>query len=421
MTTALNIKEVILDKNSEFNIKQFKLGGINIDRPVKVLNVNSITHKTVEEQRRALEEYTLFYEISSTLKESTVNALLDEDENGEITRILKIKKWASPLILAYTLSFNPLRPQILEDLKDLSGFLSYYYTHSSVALLVPNMKIKKSIPIGEDPKTGKKKYKPIRIADLEDYIKYVDWSVEKLNSRNNKPIFVPISLKFGMRDIAKLAEHYIKKEYFNIWIDFESGIPSPQNIGKIRQFLEVFREKERLEDIVIYTTNINREFESSPQLTLTPGTDPVTTLTGANLVGGNKGRGIPDSNLPKPTKFGELLEYKARLFDLDTYYYIHPKLIEDPKLKKVLLMKEYNIMLNTLRINVELINQTEYFLENQEIQPYAEQKQMLKEYREGDLLKALFSPIKRRSRAKSAKPQEPPKVNLLSFLPKEER
>lgn len=421
MTTALNIKEAILDKDSEFNIKRFTLGGIDVDRPIKVLNVNSITQKTVEEQRRALEEYTLFYEISSTLKESTVNALLDEDENGKITRILKIKKWASPLILAYTLSFNPLRPQILEGLKDLSGFLSYYYTHSSVALLVPNMKVKKSIPVGEDPKTGKKKYKSIRIADLEDYIKYVDWSVEKLNSRNNKPIFVPISLKFGMRDIVKLAEHYIKKEYFNIWIDFESGIPSPQNIGKIRQFLEVFREKERLEDIVIYATNLNREFESSPQLTLTPGTDPITTITGANLIGGNKGKGVPDDNLPKPSKSGELLEYKARLFDPDTYYYLHPKLINDQTLQEILLMKEYNIMLNTLRINAELINQTEHFLENQEIQPYAEQKQMLKEYREGDLLKALFSPIKKRVRTKSPKSPEPPKVNLLSFLPKKER
>ncbi|WP_297489390.1 hypothetical protein [Thermococcus sp.] len=420
MTTALNIKEAILDKNSEFNIKRFKLGGVSIDRPIKVLNVNSITQKTVEEQRRALEEYTLFYEISSTLQESTVNALLDEDENGKITRILKYKRWASPLILTYTLSFNPIRPQILKDLEELSGFLSYYYAYSSIALLVPNMKVKKSIRVGED-ETGKPKYKSMRIANLEDYIKYVDWSVEKLNSRNNKPIFVPISLKFGMRDLVKLAEHYIKKEYFNIWIDFESGIPSPQNIGKIRQFLEVFREKERLEDIVIYATNLNREFQSSPQLPLTPGTDPVTTLTGANLVGGNKGKGVPDDKSPKPTKPGELLEYKARLFDLDTYYYIHPKLIKDPKLREILLIKEYNIMLNTLRINAELINQTEYFLENQEIQPYAEQKRMLKEYREGDLLKALFSPTKRRVRPKFAKPPEPPKVNLLSFLPKKER
>ncbi|MDI3475371.1 MAG: hypothetical protein PWQ79_1919 [Thermococcaceae archaeon] len=419
MTTALNIKEAILDKNSEFNIKRFTFGRINVDRPIKVLNVNNITQKTVEEQRRALEEYTLFYEISSTLKESTVNALLDEDEDGKITRLLRYKRWASPLILAYTLSFNPLRPQILDDLKDLSGFLSYYYAYSSVALLVPNMKVKKSIRVGED-ENGKPKYKPIRIANLEDYITYVDWSVEKLDSKNTKPIFVPVSLKFGMRDLIKLAEHYIKKEYFNIWIDFESGLPSPQNIGKIRQFLEVFREKGRLEDIVVYATNINREFESSPQLPLTPGTDPVTTLTGANLVGGNKGKGMPGDNLPKPTKPGELLEYKARLFDPDTYYYLHPKLINDPTLQEILLMKEYNIMLNTLRINAELINQTEYFLDNQEIQPYAEQKQMLKEYREGDLLKALFSPIKRRSQKKSAKPPEHPKVNLLSFLPKKE-
>lgn len=282
------------------------------------------------------------------------------------------------------------------------------------------MKVKKSIP-SRDPKTGKIQYKPVKIANLDGYITYVDWSVEKLDSKNTKPIFVPISLKFGMRDLVKLAEHYIKKEYFNIWIDFESGLPSSQNIGKIRQFLEVFREEERLEDIVVYATNINREFKSSPQLLLTPGTDPVTTLTGANLVGGNKGKGMPGDNLPKPAKPGELLEYKARLFDPDTYYYLHPKLIDDSTLQEILLMKEYNIMLNTLRINAELINQTEYFLENQEIQPYAEQKQMLKEYKEGDLLKALFSPIKRRAKTKSPKPPESPKVNLLSFLPKKER
>lgn len=45
MTTALNIKEAILDKDSEFNIKRFTLGGIDVDRPIKVLNVNSITQK----------------------------------------------------------------------------------------------------------------------------------------------------------------------------------------------------------------------------------------------------------------------------------------------------------------------------------------------------------------------------------------
>lgn len=419
MTTALNIKEVIPDKNSEFNIKRFKLGGISIDRPIKVLNVNYMAYKTVQEQKSALNKYTPLYEISSTLKEETVNKLLDEEDNGKITSTLKIKKWASPLILTYTLRFNPLRPQFLNGLKDLTGFLSYYYAYSPVALLVPNMKIRKSIPARKDPKTGKEKYKSIKIANLDDYIKYVDWSVEKLNSRNNKPIFVPVSLKFGMRDTAKLAEHYVKKEYFNIWIDFESGIPAPQNISKIRQFLEVFRENERLDDIVIYATNFNREFKSNPQLPLTPGTDPITTITGANIIGGNKGKGVPNDSSPKPLKPGTLLEYKARLFDPNTYYYLHPNLIKDQKLQKILLMREYNIMLNTLRINVELINQTEYFMENQEIQPYAEQKQMLKEYMEGDLLKALFSPIKRRTKTKSHKPPKPPTVDLLQFLPKE--
>lgn len=415
MTTAINIEEAITDKESEFNIKRFRLGSIKVEKPIKILNVGNIRFKTYFEQQRAIEKYIPLYEVSRTFREETINKILDEDDNRRITKLFGYKEWATPLVLVYTLSFNPLKPRLLNGIRDLSGFMNYYYAYSSIALLVPNIKVKISVQIGRNPKTGRKKYKQITIISLEEYLQYVDWSVENLSSRNNKSIFVPLSLKFGIREIKDLAKHYLKKEYFNVWIDFESGSPTPQNIGKIRQFLEVFREGGRLEDIVIYSTNFSREFISNPQLDKTPSTDPITTLTGANIVGGNRGKGVPSDNesIPRP-KFGELLEYKARLFDPTTYYYLHPNLVKDGTLQSLLLKKEYNTLINTLRISVELSRQADYFLKNHEIKHYVEQKQMLQEYREGDLLRELFrfSPRPKKRKLKST----PSKVTILDFI-----
>ena len=423
MTTAINIKEAILDKESYFNIKRFKVGSIKVEKPMKILNVRDIKLETFKRYSHLVsKKERVLFENSRTFKASTIDRILDETDNDKIKQLLGYKKWATPLILTYTFSFNPF--DIFGKLGEIEGFFSYYYTHSAPFLFVPNLKVKKTIKV-KDPQTGKEKTKQIIQVSLEKYLEFVDWTVENLNRRNNKPIFVPLSLKFGMRDIKTLAEHYIKKEYFNIWIDFESSAPTTTNLGKIRQSLSIFEQNERLEDIIIYSTNLNREFMSSPTQERTPGTDPITTVIGSNLIGGNKSKGVPvdDSkkvSLPTPQR-GYLLDYKARLFDETTYYYLHFGLLkkENPQLAELIRKKEHNILINTFRLSEELKNQGEYFLETLQIKPYLETKPMLKEYKDGSLLKTLFSPVKRRTKAKPTKSIDTPnKINLLSFLPK---
>ncbi|MGQ9722389.1 MAG: hypothetical protein ACUVXA_13820 [Candidatus Jordarchaeum sp.] len=45
MAKNIEIKETITDKNSEFNVKRFRVGTLEIDRPTKVIDAKNITKK----------------------------------------------------------------------------------------------------------------------------------------------------------------------------------------------------------------------------------------------------------------------------------------------------------------------------------------------------------------------------------------
>jgi len=40
------------------------------------------------------------------------------------------------------------------------------------------------------------------IIDLKNYMKFVDSSFDILNTKNNKPIFVPVSMRMGKENLA---------------------------------------------------------------------------------------------------------------------------------------------------------------------------------------------------------------------------
>jgi hypothetical protein len=87
-----------------------------------------------------------------------------------------------------------------------------------------------------------------------------------------------------------------------------------------------------------------------------------------------------DGTPPPPTP----PNYKSRIFDNDTYYYVKTN---NPEL----FHKNKYTPLNALRLNKEFEIQTEYFLNNSSIKNLLSEKDMLTKYHDGTLLKELVS------------------------------
>ncbi|RLI78732.1 hypothetical protein DRP05_06205 [Archaeoglobales archaeon] len=289
-------------------------------------------------------------------------------------------EWASkyPLIISLTFQFNPYKE--FKKIKAISGYFEYYYKFSDPILLVPNVK-----PIRIDRETRRKE----KIIDLDGYKKFVDEVFQLLNYRNKKPIFVPVSLKFGINDIKSLANHYLKKEYFNIWFDFEGSAITKTKIARIRAFFREFDENDRLEDIVVYTTNIKREIISNIKREKSPASDVLASLIGSNLIGTNREPQRPTGPPLSAEELERLKKHKARLFDPKSYYYyrIDVMKVQEPQ---ILMKKEYNAIVNSILLDNEFISQNNHFLENMTVKDYVVEKEMIKEYKNGELLKDLF-------------------------------
>ena len=114
------------------------------------------------------------------------------------------------------------------------------------------------------------------------YLKYVKEAYQILDHKNNKSIFVPLSLRLNIPDIEKLAKEYVKNEYFNIWIDFEgSATTHKAKIARVRHFLTEIEKKKRIEEIIVYTTNIKREIISNIVSSESPSSDILASIIGA--------------------------------------------------------------------------------------------------------------------------------------------
>lgn len=380
MVKDIDIKEAIFDKYSEFNVKRFKIGNIKVDRPTKTIDGKNITKKVFEEFKGEITNPIL--ETSKLVKKQSVDKVLHTIDDERIKGMFEFKDWMSkyPFIISLTFQFNPYKS--FNYIKDISGFFEYYYELSNPLLLIPNIKTTKT-----DPETGKKE----TMICLDDYTKFIDEVYQILNYKNKKPVFVPVSLKLGMNDIKKLARYYLKKEYFNIWFDFEGGAITKPKIARIRSFLREFEDNERISDVVVYSTNIKREIISNIKSERSPASDVLTSLTGSNLVGINREpqRPIEPPPVSSEEELQELKKHKARLFDPSSYYYLRGDMVEEDIAVK-LLDKNHNVLLNSRLLDEEFKSQTNHFLENMALKDYILTKPMVREYKEGKLIEDLF-------------------------------
>jgi len=348
----INIKEHIPDPSSQFNIKRFRIGNRNFEIPEKTVDVRTINQdfqKIVTNKDPILEKSKLIKKFEQ------IDKIMDSESEKQIDDFFYNKKWTNNFfkIINLTFAFNPFEATE-KDLKKLDPFMEYLWSHSKNILTIPNISKK--------------------IIDLKSYISFVDYSYEFLNSMKSKPIFVPLSINFGMKDLMQLIDHYIKKEYYYIWVDFEGKAINSNTSARLRRIFRILNDKKIFDKFILYYTNIKREILSNIKSDNSGSSDILASIGGANMIGINRepqrfNPNAPPQSRPDPK---EVWKHKARFFDKDTYYY---KKFETGRLEP----KNINITKNTSRLQEELKIQTEVFIKNYKIKDYIEGKPITKE------------------------------------------
>lgn len=378
--TDINIKETIPDKKSFFNIKRFSLKGLNTDFLIKTID-SSNTNKKIIENSKELQNKDIIFEKSKIIKNfEDVTGIIKQDDNKKINDFFGRKAWLDDKFTLFhaTLKFNPYK--YIKKLEDIKGFFHYYYSYSKNIVLIPNI-LKHYTPYDEEGKPLKNK---VEIISLEEYTKFVDEMYEFFEQMNNKPIFVPISLKFNIGDLESLIKYYLNKERFYFWIDFECAPADLSNSGiggRIGLINHLLRSSKQFDKCLVLVTNVKREIISNIKDNRSPASDILSTLCGANIVGVDREPQKAFTKKDNSEEQKKALEHKARVFDENTYYY---NISKTSKLNKPL-----NVTSNSIKLIQEFDKQKQHFLEKLEIENYLKSKEMINKYNNGKIIRSL--------------------------------
>lgn len=390
MTKIIDVKETINDNKSEFNIKRFHLGTIHSENSIKTIDTRKTNKKNFEPV--ASQFKNIVFETPKRIDAISIKNVLSKNDSY-VKDFFGYSEWIHNFenVITPTFTFNPY--SIYKKVEDLSGFFKYYYSFSKTFSFVPNINAIETIyGIGS---TGRpKKIEDRQIIKIEDYINFVNESYHILDEKNNKPIFVPLSLKFVMDDTVQLVKEYISKGYSHIWVDFEGASTTDlSKIPKLNQCYSMLRRSELFDSTIFYATNVRREITTNKYKDENPSSDILTSLCGGNFVGINQARVNPN---PPPIPVGldalqNLWEHAARVFNPDTYYYVRRNLANiDSTTSENLLNEQYRGLFNTKQLDNEIKKQADQFLLEFDFEEYICNKKMLSTYSEGTLRKKMF-------------------------------
>jgi hypothetical protein len=225
-------------------------------------------------------------------------------------------------------------------------------------------------------------YKKETIIDVQDYIKFVDSVYSILDIKNKKPIFVPVSLRMPLSDLDLLIKHYLTKRYYCYWFDFEGKAISEISIARLRHVFRHIKEAGYFNVIISHFTNVKREIISNPESNDSPASDILCSIAGANILGTNREprRAAPEAAMP----LAAATEHKTRRFDEKSYFYTKTR---DRNYSGKVRYTTYN----AVKLDRELENQSEFFLNNNNLDKLLENKKMLNSFRDGLILRELNS------------------------------
>ena len=153
--------------------------------------------------------------------------LYNEDNAQVIDSFFYKREWLSNAsnVVNFTFEFNPF--DFVPSIDKMGWFFNQYYPYSKLILTVPNIRLARVV-----------RNKPVRIIDFDSYINFVDSTYKILNDKNNKPIFVPISMRMGIRKLTDLIDHYLKEQRYHYWFDFEGQSVNESSLGRLRHIFK---------------------------------------------------------------------------------------------------------------------------------------------------------------------------------------
>jgi hypothetical protein len=384
MSQNIAIREVIEDKESWYNVRRFTIGNVRFERQEKSLDMNPqrISRLDFETHIARKHDFKLFEYSKIIDKFSKIEDICREEDNAKLDYFFNKRGWLKAQVVNFTFNFNPL--DYADSAEYLSGFFDYYYQYSKPLLFVPNIKKYRYVKTGFVTKTRKEKWEKEPIIDLQDYLAFVDATYDFLDAKNDKPIFVPVSLSFSVKDVKELARHYLNRQYYHYWFDFEGKAVNEARLGRIAHYFRSIKDLGYYDRIISYFTNIKREIISHITDDTSPASDVLASIAGANIIGVNREpRRPPLSDSTSQIDPSLRKEHKSRRINCDTYYY--------EKTKGFVLRPAIGNIQNSVLLREEFLNQSNYFLTNSELSNFLQQKEMLTTYKDGAILQALIA------------------------------
>ena len=366
MTGVIDIAESHQDKETWFSVKRFRIGNTRFERPLKTLDARGLTESAYGKgSARGLAVAETSREIRS---ESTIAALMDEHDDGRICQFFNRKRWLGlPTVVNFTLAFNPCGGGSGGEDR-WSALFDMYCQFSTLFLTVPNMRMPRTscLDVGAGP-------------TIDDYIGFVDSAFDILDTRNAKPIFVPVSLRLSHADMSRLMDHYIAEDRLCLWFDFEGKAVSNATMDRIEYAHRRILESGNTGRSVAYFANMGREIAPGAAAGPSPASDVLASVAGASIIGSNR---EPRRPPPPACSARAAAGRKARLLDRDSYYYVWTR---DPRYAD----KRQNAARNAALLDAEFSAQAETFMRTGSILPAMRKKDMLARYRGGAVLRAL--------------------------------
>lgn len=316
--SSIEIRNFEADDSTQFTTKDVRFNHNTLQTPFKTLDFNDLGRlQDIASLERKWLDKNRVIEKSRNVKFDTFEKEIDRpdapflsDSYGSYKRIPVL---SNKLILnTLTLSFNPCRIPDYED--SLSNFLDLYHGRSDI-LFVPNLKINAFNPDNKKSEVA---------IGTEDYLNYVHSGHDSLKFRNSKPIFVPVSTRYGVKSSEKLVHEMLDSGYRNFWFDLE-GRASVSVTAQLRGFHRVV-DRQGLDDkVILYGSNIKRERNPHRDNSASAASDVLATPLGFDIVGVNRDTqsawiGGNTSYTPPPREV--TIQHKGRFFDYHTYEYV---------------------------------------------------------------------------------------------------
>lgn len=374
----INVDDIVKAKDSNYVTKELSFDNKTIlNTPYKIFNVSKVKLNKLETPiKRNIVESTKF--INNKKSYDALYNLLENPSSNQKSKLNKFFKVDNTFklhksIISLTFSKNPFKSNKFTRGKSkpisFSNFeylLDYMHEYSTLFVLIPDIDFKS-------------------FDSIEEYMRYVENAVNTASSFNNKPIFVPLSMKLDNTNLEKLLHFYKKNNYGNIWFNFYSNQINTK-ISNIRYSLRLI---DRLfkGTAVTYFSNMKKEINKHLDDVYTLPSDFLGPFFGCDFLGSNRESGFPGKNIKRTPE--EIKEFKRknlinqnRIFDASSYYYF--SILEYPSelglnSNSILQTNGLSDIINSRILSQELTKINDHVIENKNIRDYLKNKKMLQD------------------------------------------